>query len=90
MTAVVSDGDRLEGIFTEGDLRRLIERVGDVRPLAVAEVMTRSPNTIAPQALAAEAAALLDRTLRNQLLVVRDGRLVGALHMHDLAAAKVI
>ncbi|MCX8003496.1 MAG: KpsF/GutQ family sugar-phosphate isomerase [Burkholderiaceae bacterium] len=90
MTAIVEDDGRVAGIFTEGDLRRLIERVGDVRPLAVAAVMTREPLTIAPQALAAEAARLLDQTLRNQLLVVEDGRLVGALHMHDLAAAKLL
>ncbi|MCS6945159.1 MAG: KpsF/GutQ family sugar-phosphate isomerase [Sutterellaceae bacterium] len=90
MTAIVDDDGRVAGIFTEGDLRRLIERVGDVRPLAVADVMTRSPLTIGPQALAAEAARLLDQTLRNQLLVVEDGRLVGALHMHDLAAAKLL
>jgi arabinose-5-phosphate isomerase len=91
MTAIVDAEDRVAGIFTEGDLRRLIERVGDVRPLAVADVMTRQPLTIGPQALAAEAARLLDTTLRNQLLVVAaDGKLVGALHMHDLAAAKLL
>jgi arabinose-5-phosphate isomerase len=91
MTAIVDAEDRVAGIFTEGDLRRLIERVGDVRPLAVADVMTRQPLPIGPQALAAEAARLLDTTLRNQLLVVAaDGKLVGALHMHDLAAAKLL
>ncbi|HXF46204.1 MAG TPA: KpsF/GutQ family sugar-phosphate isomerase [Burkholderiaceae bacterium] len=90
MTAIVEDDDRVAGIFTEGDLRRLIERVGDVRPLRVADVMTREPLTIGPEALAAEAARLLDTTLRNQLLVVADGKLVGALHMHDLAAAKLL
>jgi arabinose-5-phosphate isomerase len=90
MTAVVEADGTLAGIFTEGDLRRLIERVGDVRELRVADVMTRTPNTIGPEALAAEAAELLDRTLRNQLLIVADGKLVGALHVHDLMAAKVI
>lgn len=91
MTAVVDAAGKLAGIFTEGDLRRLIERVGDIREVPLAEVMTRSPTTITPDALAATAAEILDRTLRNQLLVVdRDGRLVGALHVHDLMAAKVI
>jgi arabinose-5-phosphate isomerase len=90
MTAIVDDADRVVGIFTEGDLRRLLERVGDVRPLAVAEVMTRTPLTIGPDALAAEAARVLDETLRNQILVVAEDRLVGALHMHDLTAAKVL
>jgi len=90
MTAVVDDAGRVAGIFTEGDLRRLLERVGDVRSLRVADVMTRKPLSIRPDALAAEAARLLDSTLRNQLLVVDGGRLVGALHMHDLTAAKIL
>lgn len=91
MTAVVDAAGRLAGIFTEGDLRRLIERVGDIREVPLAEVMTRSPTTVTPDALAASAAEILDRTRRNQLLVVdREGRLVGALHVHDLMAAKVI
>ena len=91
MTAIVRGDGSVAGIFTEGDLRRLIERVGDVREIPIAEVMTRAPTTITPEALAAEAAELLDRTRRNQLLVVdARGRLAGALHMHDLMAAKVI
>ena len=90
MTAVVDDAGAVAGIFTEGDLRRLLERVGDVRTLRVADVMTRTPLTIGPDALAAEAARVLDESLRNQLLVVAQGRLVGALHMHDLTAAKIL
>ena len=91
MTAIVDAEGRVAGIFTEGDLRRLIERVGDIREVPVAKVMTRTPNTVVPDALAAQAAEILDRTLRNQLLVVdRERHLVGALHVHDLMAAKVI
>jgi arabinose-5-phosphate isomerase len=90
MTAIVDDEGHAAGIFTEGDLRRLLERVGDVRSLRVADVMTRKPLFIRSDALAAEAARLLDSTLRNQLLVVDDRRLVGALHMHDLTAAKIL
>lgn len=90
MTAVVDDKGNVAGIFTEGDLRRLLERVGDVRTLRVADVMSRKPLVIAPDALAAEAARILDSTLRNQLLVVDGARLVGALHMHDLTAAKIL
>jgi arabinose-5-phosphate isomerase len=91
MTAVLEAGGALVGIFTDGDLRRLLERVGDVRPIGVAEVMTRTPLTIGPDALAAEAARLMDRERRNQLLVVDGGgRLVGALNNLDLMNAKVI
>lgn len=90
MTAVLERDGRPAGIFTEGDLRRLIERVGDVRTLRVADVMTRNPLTVPSAMLAAEAARILDASLKNQLLVIDDGKLVGALHMHDLTAAKVL
>jgi arabinose-5-phosphate isomerase len=90
MTAVLEADGRVAGIFTDGDLRRLLERGASVRDLAVAEVMTRSPLTIGPDALAAEAAQLIESTRRNQLLVVDNGRLVGALHAHDLTAARVL
>ena len=65
MTAIVDETDKVKGIFTEGDLRRLIERVGDIRPLKIRDVMTPNPTTIQPQALAAEAAKILNSTLRN-------------------------
>ncbi|MDX3907876.1 MAG: KpsF/GutQ family sugar-phosphate isomerase [Pigmentiphaga sp.] len=90
MTAVV-DGDRVVGIFTDGDLRRLIEREGDIRSLTVVAGMTRNPLFIGPDALATEAAALMDENRKNQLLVLdAKGKLVGALNTHDLMAAKVL
>ena len=90
MTAVVESGV-LAGIFTDGDLRRLLERVGDVRNVEVSAVMTRNPLTISPDALAAEAAQIMDERRKNVLLAVDGtGRLVGALSMPDLLAAKVI
>jgi arabinose-5-phosphate isomerase len=91
MAAVLDADGRLQGIFTDGDLRRLLERGGDVRNVKLADVMTRNPLTIAPDVLATEAAQLMDERKKNQLLVVdAGGALVGALHMHDLMAAKVI
>ncbi len=91
MTAVVNAQGVVTGIFTEGDLRRLIEKMGDIRNLHIEDVMTKTPTTIAPEAMAATAAQILDKTLRNQLLVVDPaGHLVGALHVHDLMTAKVI
>ena len=91
MTAVVDADNRVVGIFTEGDLRRLIEKVGDIRQVNIAQVMTVNPKTISAQALAAQAAHILDETLCNQLLVVdQEHRLIGALHVHDLMSAKVI
>jgi len=91
MTAIVDADRQLAGIFTDGDLRRLLERGADVRLTLVADVMTATPLTIRAEALAAQAAQLLDSRRKNQLLVVDpQGRLIGALHMHDLMAAKVI
>jgi arabinose-5-phosphate isomerase len=91
MTAVCSPDGTLQGIFTDGDLRRLLERGGDARSTRVRDVMTVAPLTIGAHALAVEAAQLLDAGRKNQLLVVdADRRLVGALHMHDLMAARVI
>lgn len=91
MTAVLDGSGALAGIFTDGDLRRLLERVGDVRALAVADVMTRSPLTIGGDALAVEAARLMDGERRNQLVVIDDARrVIGALNNLDLMNAKVI
>jgi arabinose-5-phosphate isomerase len=91
MAIVIDTHQRATGIFTDGDLRRLIERVGDIRGLILGDHMTPAPHTIGPNALAAEAALRMDELKLNQMLVqTDDGRLVGALHMHDLMAAKVI
>jgi arabinose-5-phosphate isomerase len=91
MTAVVAADGSVAGIFTDGDLRRLIEHTHDFSDVRVADVMHRTPRSIGPDRLAAEAADLMERHRINQLLVVDDaGRLVGALHIHDLTNAKVI
>src|SRR6266516_1607784 len=91
MTAILDSGGKVVGIFTDGDLRRTLERKPDVRPLKINEVMTRNPRTITPHKLAAEAVELMERHKINQLLVASEtGELVGALNMHDLFRAKVI
>lgn len=91
MTIVVDTGGKPVGIFTDGDLRRLIARQGDIRDLSVSDGMSLNPRTVSPDTLAIEAAALMDTGRINQMLAVDDkGLLLGALHMHDLLAAKVI
>ncbi|MBV7484491.1 SIS domain-containing protein [Bordetella sp. BOR01] len=91
MTIVLDAAGKPSGIFTDGDLRRLIERHGDIRNLTVVQGMTRMPRSIGPDALAAEAARQMDEQRLNQMLVLNtDGTLLGALHMHDLMAAKVV
>jgi arabinose-5-phosphate isomerase len=91
MTAVLDGNGRVVGVFTDGDLRRSLEKGIDVRTARIAKVMTREPRTIGPDKLAAEAVEIMERFKVNQLLVVDAGhRLVGALNMHDLFRAKVI
>jgi arabinose-5-phosphate isomerase len=91
MTAVVDAGGRAVGIFTDGDLRRVLEASDNIRTLPITEVMTRGGVRIQPTVLAAEAAQLMQQRRVNALLVeAADGRLVGALNMHTLLAAGVI
>lgn len=91
MTAVLDETRHVLGIFTDGDLRRTLEKGADVRATPVRSVMSTSPRTIAPDRLAAEAVEIMERNKVNQLLVVdAEKRLVGALNMHDLFRAKVI
>ena len=91
MTAVVDEQQRPIGVFTDGDLRRLIEHVQDFTRLSIADVMHAGPRTVGPDQLAVEAVEMMERFRINQLLVAdADGRLVGALHIHDLTQAKVI
>jgi arabinose-5-phosphate isomerase len=92
MTCVVDAGDRLLGIFTDGDLRRLLEHRDSVKGIRVGEVMIANPTTIGPEKLAAEAAQVFEnRKLGGRLVVVdASGRLAGALTFHDLLAAGVV
>lgn len=91
MTAVLDDDGGLVGIFTDGDLRRLLEAGRDLRELRIDAVMTRGPTTIDALALAAEAVHVMEERRITQLLVVdSDARLVGALNVHDLLVAKVV
>ncbi|CBW76117.1 Arabinose-5-phosphate isomerase (EC 5.3.1.13) [Mycetohabitans rhizoxinica HKI 454] len=91
MTAIVDGDSRVEGIFTDGDLRRVLEHKGDILGLPITDVMTHKPRTISAGQLAVEAVELMERFRINQMLVVgADGMLIGALNTHDLFSAKVI
>ncbi len=91
MTAVVDGSGRLTGIYTDGDLRRTLDRNGDIRALTVGQVMSPAPRTIAPDRLAAEAVQLMERHKINGILVVdADHAPIGALNMHDLLRAGVV
>ena len=85
VTAVV-EGEKLVGIISDGDLRRLLEKRGkDVMDLTAGEAMTRSPKTIAGHEFAASAIGVMEENKITSLMVVDDeGRLKGIVHLHDL------
>ncbi len=91
-TAVVDAAGGVLGIFTDGDLRRLIERGADLRSLHASDVMHRQPRRVAADALAVEAADLMEQHRITSVLVVEGEppRLVGTLNSNDLMRAKVI
>ncbi len=91
ITAILDREERVLGIFTDGDLRRTLQKGVDLHATPIASVMTRGPRTLSPDKLAAEAVQIMEQHKVNQLLVVDDERrLLGALNMHDLFKAKVI
>ena len=91
MTAVVDADRRVVGIFTDGDLRRALDRRIDVQKAHMADVMTQGSRSIGPQELAAEAVLMMEKHSVNGLLVRNaEGVLVGALNVHDLLRAGVL
>ena len=91
MTAVLDAAGAVKGVFTDGDLRRALEKSTDIDARRVEQVMTANPKTVRGEMLGAEAVHVMEQHKINQLLVVDErGVLVGALNMHDLFRAKVI
>ena len=88
----VTDGDKLLGIISDGDLRRLLERRGkDVLDLTAGECMTRDPKTIRPDEFAAAALNVMEQKKITSLAVVGDnGRLEGIIHLHDLWGTEMV
>ena len=87
MTCVVDGDDTLLGIITDGDLRRRMERGGEILGLSAADVMTRHPVSVSRHALAAEALNILEQRKITSIVVAEDGepkRVAGVLHLHDL------
>jgi arabinose-5-phosphate isomerase len=91
MTAIVDDARHVLGIYTDGDLRRTLEKRLDFAAIQVSEVMSPNPRSLGPDALAAEAVQIMEQHSITQILVVdENNKLVGALNMNDLLRAKVI
>jgi arabinose-5-phosphate isomerase len=90
-SAIVDDAGRPIGVFTDGDLRRLIETGADLRAMTAAQVLRAQPKTVRDDALAAQAVELMEHHRITSVLVVNEhGVLCGALNTHDLMRAKVI
>jgi len=92
IAGVLDSAGNLIGVITDGDLRRGLERGGDLRTLTARELMTTAPKTIRGSALAAEAVALMERHAITSLFILADGsaRPAGVIHLHDLLRAGVV
>jgi arabinose-5-phosphate isomerase len=90
VTTVV-EGERLVGIISDGDLRRLLEEKGkDVLDLKAGDCMTRNPKTVSPREFAAAALAVMEEKKITSLVVVDEGVLVGIIHLHDLWGTEMV
>jgi arabinose-5-phosphate isomerase len=91
VTGVVDGDGHLVGVITDGDLRRALERVDDIRATVAADIMTRNPKTIAGSALGEEAVAAMEGTITSLFILAEGGRTpVGVIHLHDLLKAGVV
>jgi arabinose-5-phosphate isomerase len=91
MTAIVDKGDRALGIFTDGDLRRTLDKNIDLQQTTIDQVMTGDCKTVEANDLAAEVLKLMeDHKINGALVTNKDGKLIGALNMHDLLRAGVV
>jgi arabinose-5-phosphate isomerase len=90
MTVVVDEADRILGVFTDGDLRRVIDGRRDLHEVLMGQVMNARCKTIGPRELAAEAVHVMETHRITALPVADAGRLVGAFNVHDLLRAGVV
>ena len=90
MTAIVDSNDAVIGIFTDGDLRRMLDKQVDIHTTTIGDVMTKSPKVASPALLAVEGVNIMQEKSITALLLCEDSKLVGAVHMHDLLKAGVM
>ena len=90
MTTIMSDDAKLVGIFTDGDLRRIIDLKVDFATTSVSDVMSTDPKTIPQNILAAEALTIMEKASITALIVEEEDHITGVLHLHDILRAGVI
>ncbi len=84
ITAVVNDENKLQGIITDGDLRRMLEKDVAIDKIKAGDIMTADPKTIGPDQLAVDALDMLRKNEISQLAVIENGNYIGIIHLHDL------
>jgi arabinose-5-phosphate isomerase len=89
LTAVV-DNDKLVGVITDGDLRRMLEKDLDIEHKMAKEIMSRDPKTIAPDALAVDALDKMRKNNITQLIVKTEEEYTGVIHLHDLLREGIV
>lgn len=90
ITAVTNDNDRLAGIITDGDLRRMLEKNGDLHLILAKDIMTRNPKTIGPTEMAINALDIMRQNEIMQLVVIEGDQYLGIIHLHDLVKEGLI
>lgn len=90
VTAVINEARKLMGIITDGDIRRMLERDGDLKNITAADIMTKHPKTIAPSEMAVSALDLMRKNEITQLAVVDNDTYLGIVHLHDLVKEGLI
>ena len=91
MTLILDSQGHLAGVFTDGDLRRALDKGIDVRQITIDQVMTTAPKSVHPDMLAAEALKIMeDHKISSLPVISKQGLAIGALNMHDLLRAGVI
>jgi len=90
LTAVLTQEGQLQGIITDGDLRRMLEKSSSIDQITAADILSPNPKTITPETLAVEALELMRKNDISALLVVEDQRYLGVLHLHDLVREGIV
>jgi arabinose-5-phosphate isomerase len=89
-TAVLDSAGKLAGIITDGDLRRMLQKTSDLAGIRAADIMTRTPKTIAGEEFAVKALQMMQQNSITQLVVTDDGKFSGFVHLHDLLKEGIV
>ena len=90
VTAVIDTNDKLIGLITDGDLRRMLEKSDDIRSIMAKDILSSHPKTVPPSLLAVEALDVLRNNDISQLVVEENGVYLGILHIHDLVREGIV